>query len=728
MRAADPARSRIVLLGIPEYEDGALRAIPQVRANVADLAQVLIDPRYGGFPAEHVRVVRERASLREVGAVLAEEAAQAEDLLLFYYAGHGLLDRVGELYLGLYRSTATNPGYNALRYETVRGTFLDSVAEVKAVVVDSCYSGRAVGTLAGDQMPAAVKQLQISGTFVLAAAPANRPALVRPDEAHTAFTGRLLAVLREGIEHAGAQLTLGEISRSLQSRLQADGLPLLQKRETANADLFGLVRNARRSRSAQSDLPQELQIMLESVLPRVRRAALDELGDWLVSADAARSRAALRALANLAEQDGAEAGVARELLAGSSQRAADAGEAIDGAAHEQVAIGKRESALLLRQAADAVDEAERVAASIGDLRERAEALADLARQIAYDDPDRAESIAAAIPPQYPQPRVFIRIIEAIAATDLGRAESIAAAVADGYWNAMARVVIVRQIAVTDPGSAEQIAVAIADPSAKCVALAMLAREEGPRNPDRALRAAMQAESTALAIADKHTRITALARIADVLAIVDPDQAERIAAAISEQHYRSYILGRIARVLAEANPARAERIAGSIAEASERIDALCEIAGAIAAAHPDRAETIAAGLSFDEGKAEALARTAHALAAVDLDRARQVAAEAQRAAVAITDERQRMLAAAFVPPFIAAADPDRAERMVAAIANKYQQALALGRMAFALADVDPERAVRTADQAARAAATLTDRAEQARILTRLVGVRRKIASE
>lgn len=48
-RAADPARSRIVLVDTTSYADAALPDVPVVANNVADMAAVLTDRSLGGF-------------------------------------------------------------------------------------------------------------------------------------------------------------------------------------------------------------------------------------------------------------------------------------------------------------------------------------------------------------------------------------------------------------------------------------------------------------------------------------------------------------------------------------------------------------------------------------------------------------------------------------------------------------------------------------------------------
>ena len=243
-RLADPAGSRIVIVGTPAYRDPQLPDVPAVANNIADLAAVLTDPRVGRFESAYCVTAPTVASIAEVGALIVEAAEQAEDLLLFYYSGHGLLgSRSHELYLSLAGTQKENVAFTAVPFAAVRDACLDSRAKSRVVILDSCYSGRAIGETLGDTSEEVLGQVEVAGTFTLTSAPANRTALILPGEHHTAFTERLLSLLRDGSPQAGEFLTLGDIYRHLHTRMRAEGLPLPQQRGTETADLLGLVRN-----------------------------------------------------------------------------------------------------------------------------------------------------------------------------------------------------------------------------------------------------------------------------------------------------------------------------------------------------------------------------------------------------------------------------------------------------------------------------------------------------
>jgi len=233
-----------VLVGTPAYHDPELADVAAAAANVNDLAAVLTDPRLGGFDPAHCARAPWDAGIAQVGALLVKAAEEAEDLLLFYYSGHGLLSALRrELYLSLAGTRRDQLAFTALPFDAVRDAWLESRAASRVVILDCCFSGRAIGqSLAADD-DALLVQIKVSGTYTMTSAPGNRTALVLPGETNTAFTGRLLGLLRTGIAGAGPVLSLGDIYKRLYAQLSSEGLPLPQQQGTETADLIGLVRN-----------------------------------------------------------------------------------------------------------------------------------------------------------------------------------------------------------------------------------------------------------------------------------------------------------------------------------------------------------------------------------------------------------------------------------------------------------------------------------------------------
>jgi hypothetical protein len=245
MRMFDPRRSWAVLIGTSSYrEDPELADLPAVRRNLEELLVTLTDPVHCGFPRDQVRVIDDPSDAALIGRALHEAGERATDLLLIYYAGHGLIDRAGGLHLGL-TGTASQHSllpYSAVPYGVVRETVRASSAACRIVVLDCCFSGRAIEVATG---PAAVVagQLEIQGACTLASSSRTSTSIARSGARHTAFTGELLSVLRTGIPDGAEFLDLDTVYGEVRRRLRVKGLPEPQIASVQNAARLGLVRN-----------------------------------------------------------------------------------------------------------------------------------------------------------------------------------------------------------------------------------------------------------------------------------------------------------------------------------------------------------------------------------------------------------------------------------------------------------------------------------------------------
>jgi hypothetical protein len=651
VRAADPARSRIVLFGTPAYVDDGLPDVPVVANNVVDLRAVLTDPDMGGFDPAHCVTVPADAGVVEVGDLLMDAAAEAEDLLLFYYSGHGKPWR-SEFYLCLAGTKPDRLGFTALRFEEVRRAFQESPARNRVIILDSCYSGRAIGGTLGDDE--VLHQLEVAGAYTLTSASATTEALYLPGELHTAFTERLLHLLHTGLPDAGELLSLGDIYRELRKQLGAEGLPKPQYCGTETTELLGLARNPRYIPTAdEATAIREVVASRAATAPESPRAGSP--------ADRLRQRAAVSLIA---------------------------------AEHNAQTIPEKDprKALALVGIAQALavidpDRAERTAQSITDRYQKAHALAGVARTLAAADPDRAELIARMILDASMKAQALAGIAQrlASAAPDRtsrlwGEAEETAQIITDGRQKAQTLARIVLALASADPDRAERIALSITDGYQKAHALADIAQALAVTDPDRA-------ERTAQSITDANQKALALARVARTLASTDIERTSRLwgeaedtALTITHGRQKALALAKIVLALAPADPDRAERTAQSITDASEQAQALAGIAQALAATDPDRAERTARSITHGHQKALALAEVARALASTDSKRTIRLAKEAEGIAGSITNDLSKAQALAGIARTLADTSPDRAEDIAKGIADESLRALALAGVA------------------------------------------------
>jgi hypothetical protein len=244
VRLPDPQRSRAVLIGTGRYADDKLPDLPVIGRTIGDLAAALTDPVYGIVPANHCTVLEDQGDIRLLGRHLRSAASDAEDLLLVYFVGHSLMSgRRQELYLGLPDSEWAEPEFNSLEYDKLRSAVLESTAATKIIILDCCFSGRVVSEAMADPVTEIVGQIEVDGTYVLASADRNQAALILPGEDYTAFTGRFLHMLRNGVPGGPELLTVEYLYRQLVMRMKAEGLSRPQRRGTSTADLLALAGN-----------------------------------------------------------------------------------------------------------------------------------------------------------------------------------------------------------------------------------------------------------------------------------------------------------------------------------------------------------------------------------------------------------------------------------------------------------------------------------------------------
>ncbi|MGI5459779.1 caspase family protein [Streptomyces sp. CA-249302] len=242
MRLPDPRRSYAVLIGASTYRSDAVADLPAVRNNLYYLAAVLTHPGLGGLPVERCVVVPDPTDVRAVYRTLRSCASAAEDTLLVYFAGHGQTGPRDELFLVLADTDPSELRFSALPFDVIREVIADSPAADRVVILDCCFSGRAVQDMgSGTETP--LGQVGIEGTYVLTSAPVNTVAPAPVGATYTSFTGKLLAFLTGGVPGGPALLTFGEIYRRLLRTATAKGLPVPGQRGTGTVDMPGLTRN-----------------------------------------------------------------------------------------------------------------------------------------------------------------------------------------------------------------------------------------------------------------------------------------------------------------------------------------------------------------------------------------------------------------------------------------------------------------------------------------------------
>ncbi|MEU1620827.1 substrate-binding domain-containing protein [Streptomyces sp. NPDC005722] len=187
------SRSRAVLIGVSQYEHARdFSNIPSARANVARLRAALVSGGLGRFIPRTVETLDEPRTRDRALRLIGTAAAQAQDLLLVHFTGHGYVDLGSgepELYLMTRESTKDGARLDGIPYRDLLRLLASSRAERVVLVLDCCYSGNA-GLVPLPERPFSLITSSAVGSRI------HKGDGIDP----TPFTGALIRVLTEGTD------------------------------------------------------------------------------------------------------------------------------------------------------------------------------------------------------------------------------------------------------------------------------------------------------------------------------------------------------------------------------------------------------------------------------------------------------------------------------------------------------------------------------------------------
>ena len=651
-------RSRAVLIGTSAYTEG-LEPMPAAANSLRRMEDLLVG--LCGWPSAAVISFKDLSTgdrrLREISELIEE----AEDVLLLYYVGHGLLLPGDDLGLALTDTDANAalPLTTTYRLRTLREQLrYHCHARLRLIILDCCFAGIATKNAQGpgglaDKVHHASR---IEGTYTWTASRASQEAVYEDgDGGLTYFTKTLHEVVASGIPGKPAWLTLEDVDRAVARRFRELPLPNTPIR------------------------PEQTRMAVGGEAGMFPFAPNRTFTDDQLQVHAGPSTAGAAALAG--------------------HHGNGAGETLQ--AVQPSVLASRPQVIRL------LDDAIHAALAVPGKGNQAEALAHVASAVAAFDPDRAVQLInraehrirrVSSDTRDSRDRALAGITTALLTIDLGRAERLAQSITQGWRRARALTEVAIAVAAADPDRAERIARSITsegpwwgrDEALTGVAIAVAAAD--PRRAERIT------QSVALG-GGSLRRGKALAAVAAAIAGTDPDRAERIAESIApgEGFWRDEALAAVAAAFAGTDPDRAERIARSITFGLWAAEALGAVAEAVRVSDPVRsrglaveAEGIAGSFAFSSENGEAQARFAKALAATDPYQARRYADNIRGApskAAEVLAEVAKVLAATN--------DPDEAENVARSIFDDHWKITALSEVAKVLAATDPDRAERLA---------------------------------
>ena len=133
------ALRRALIIANSAFDDQQLTKLSTPTEDAEALARVLGDPHIGSFEVDLV-LNATMVDVRQRVARLFKRRTR-DDLLLFYYSGHGLKDEHGDLHLAVRDTNMDIVAATALNASFVRNQIDQSNSRRKVVILDCCYSG-----------------------------------------------------------------------------------------------------------------------------------------------------------------------------------------------------------------------------------------------------------------------------------------------------------------------------------------------------------------------------------------------------------------------------------------------------------------------------------------------------------------------------------------------------------------------------------------------------------
>jgi hypothetical protein len=266
-----------ILIGVADADDHDIRPVPAALQSVRAMNRVLTDPRLCGWPTARVTVMRNPDSPTQTGRRLRDLTRAAQDILLLYYVGPALLSPSGALSLAIGPGAGATPEAKGLGYDAVARALRESPAQRKIVILDCCFTDRALGKL--EVRDGIAGLTQVNGVYCLTAAvpstatTAVRPATLQHRAQPTAFTGQLVELIESGLPGGPAELGLDELYLHLQKRLVAQGLPSPSQRGADAVQRCPFTRNAALERRSRGPSVTSPALATAALAPSGRAAA-----------------------------------------------------------------------------------------------------------------------------------------------------------------------------------------------------------------------------------------------------------------------------------------------------------------------------------------------------------------------------------------------------------------------------------------------------------------------
>jgi len=191
-----------LLVGISNYpSDRSLAPLPRAVLDVEALRQVLTDPEIGGFEKSDVAVLKD-ADETTIRSAIYELFAKCrpEDLVLFYFSGHGVVDDRDKFYLTGSTTQTNSLPPTAVSSKYIHDEMNGSRSQHQVIILDCCNSGAFPDGMKGNKsvMVKALPELGGEGRAILAASDSSQYAFEEKGFELSLYTHFLVEGLKTG--------------------------------------------------------------------------------------------------------------------------------------------------------------------------------------------------------------------------------------------------------------------------------------------------------------------------------------------------------------------------------------------------------------------------------------------------------------------------------------------------------------------------------------------------
>lgn len=213
----DHSHTRIILIGNSEYLNWPEGNIKNIKVNLEKLKDVLCDPGLVGIknnPESFLELSNKSKVDIQVGISEFINNCVAEDNLIIYYAGHGLIDidNINELYLATADTRIKSKKFTCIPSEELKTTLRNCKAGNKIMILDCCYAGRLSGLQSDPESLRINHWGDTQGVYFMMSSDRDVPSRFDPDDSTipTFFTQRVIETIKYGADINDEVLTLDQ--------------------------------------------------------------------------------------------------------------------------------------------------------------------------------------------------------------------------------------------------------------------------------------------------------------------------------------------------------------------------------------------------------------------------------------------------------------------------------------------------------------------------------------